>query len=218
MPEHGHQVTGEIAMAGISSGQGMPPDSPDSGLPVVVAGPESRPEIVRYGPGVPGPSPGPTPGGAPAVPTGPTVEEVWREGLPAAGQRRPQLLRRRAGTALSVILLIVSGVVIYLRLHQAPLGVTGAAITQVSNGCTVHVTGRINTTGGAGTVSYEWTFQPQLTAPLPLRQTVAAGQSDVYVSAAIEAHGKGSIAETATLRVLGPGPGRDAIAHVVISC
>jgi hypothetical protein len=123
-----------------------------------------------------------------------------------------------------VILLIASAVVIYLRLHHPPLevtgvtGVTGVAITQVTNGCTVDVTGRISTTGGAGIVSYEWTFQPQLTAPQPMSQTVTAGQSAVDVTAAIEGSGQGSIAQTATLHVLGPGRARDASARVVISC
>ena len=108
--------------------------------------------------------------------------------------------------------------VIYLRLHHPPLGVTGVAITQVTNGCTVDVTGRISTTGGAGIVSYEWTFQPQLIAPQPMSQTVAAGQSAVYVTATIEGQQHGSLAQTVTLRVLGPGQGRDASARVVISC
>jgi hypothetical protein len=164
------------------------------------------------GPGVP--SPGvPSPG-----PTAPTAEQVWRNGLPASRQRRPQPLRRRAGTALSVILLVASVVVIYLRLHHAPLGVTAVAITKASNGCTVDVTGRISTTGGAGVVSYEWTFQPQLIAPRPLSQTVAAGQSAVSVTATIDGQAHGRLAQTVTLRVLGPGAGRTAAAHVIISC
>jgi hypothetical protein len=109
-------------------------------------------------------------------------------------------------------------VVIYLRLHHPPLGVTGVAITQVTNGCTVDVTGRISTTGGAGIVSYEWMFQPQLIAPRPMSQTVTAGQSAVYVTAAIEGQEHGSLPQTVTLRVLGPGQSRDASARVVISC
>jgi hypothetical protein len=151
-------------------------------------------------------------------PTVPTAEEVWRHGLAGNGPRRPQPLRRWAGTGLTVILLVASAVVIYQRLHHPPLGVTGVAITQATNGCTVDVTGRISTTGGAGTVSYEWTFQPQLTAPQPMSQTVTAGQSAVYVTAAIEGSGQGSVAQTATLHVLGPGQARDASDRVVISC
>jgi hypothetical protein len=109
-------------------------------------------------------------------------------------------------------------VVIYLRLHHGPFGVTGVAITgQVKNGCTEDVTGRVDTTGAAGIVSYQWVFQPQLTAPRPLSQSVAAGQSAVYVTAAVEGQGHGSFAQTVTLQVLGPGHG-SASAHVVVSC
>jgi hypothetical protein len=171
--------------------------------------------IVRYGPGVPGSAPG---SAATPAATAPTAEEVWRHGLPANGQRPPHPLRRWAGTGLTVVLLIASAVVIYLRLHHPPLGVTGASITQVTSGCTVHVTGRISTTGGSGIVSYEWTFQPQLIAPQPMSQTVAAGQSAVYVAAAIDGQEHGSLRQTVTLRVLGPGPGHDASAPVAISC
>lgn len=171
-------------------------------------------QIVRHGPGVPWP----TQRAAPAAATGPTAEEVWRHGLPGTRQRRPRPLRRWAGQGLTVILLIASAVVIYLRLHHPPLGVTGVAITQVSNGCTVDVTGQISTTGGAGIISYEWTFQPQLIAPQPMSQTVTAGQSAVYVTAAIEGQEHGSLRQTVTLRVLGPGLGRDASARVLISC
>jgi hypothetical protein len=119
-----------------------------------------------------------------------------------------------------VILLAASGVVIFLRLHHASFGVTGVAITQqVKDGCTVDVTGRISTTGAAGTVSYQWTFQPQQGTPQPLSQSVAAGQSAVYVTAAVEGQGQGQGQGqlTATLRILGPGQD-SASAPVVISC
>jgi hypothetical protein len=158
---------------------------------------------------------------APAVPAGvtvPTAEEVWRHGLPGNGQRRRRPLRRWLGPALTVILLIASAVVIYLRLHHPPFGVNGVAITGVTKGCTVDVAGRISTTGGSGVVSYEWTFQPQLTAPKPMSQSVAAGQTAVYVTVAIEGQEHGSIAQTVTLRVLGPGAARAASARAVISC
>ena len=95
---------------------------------------------------------------------------------------------------------------------------TGVAITGVTSGCTVDVTGRISTTGGAGVISYEWTFQPQLIAPQPMSQSVAAGQTAVYVTAAIDGQQHGSLAQTVTLRVLGPGSGSQASAHAVISC
>jgi hypothetical protein len=169
-------------------------------------------DIIRTGPGVPST----VPGGL----ARPTAEEVWRTGLPAGAPKpaRPHRVRGLAGTALTVILLAASGVVIYLRLHHAPFGVTEVAITQqVKDGCTVDVTGRIGTTGGAGTVSYQWTFQPQREVPQPLSQSVAAGQSAVYVTAAVEGQGHGRLAQTVTLRVLGPG--RDsASAQVVLSC
>jgi hypothetical protein len=109
-------------------------------------------------------------------------------------------------------------VVIFLRLHHPPFGVSGVAITQVTSGCTVDVTGRISTSGGAGTVSYEWAFSPQLIAPQPKSQSVGAGQTTVYVSATIDGEQHGRLAQTVTLRVLGPGPARDATARAVISC
>jgi hypothetical protein len=168
-------------------------------------------QVIRHGPGVPDLAPGR--GGRPA----PTAEEVWRTGLPSA-TRRPRPLRRVAGTTLTVVLLAASGVVIYQRLHHGPFGVTGAAITgQVKDGCTVDVTGRIGTTGAAGIISYQWVFQPHLAAPRPLSQSAAAGQSAVYVTAAVEGQGHGSNAETVTLQVLGPGHG-SASARVVLSC
>jgi hypothetical protein len=172
-------------------------------------------EIVRHGPGVPAV---PAAGQAPAPPAARTAEQVWQTGLPAAAPRRSRPLRRLAGPALSVILLIAAVVVIYLRLHHAPFGVTGVAITQqVKNGCTQDLTGRISTSGGAGTVSYQWVFQPQLAAPQPLSQTVAAGQSAVYVTAAVQGQGHGTLAQTVTLQVLGPAH-ESASARIVVSC
>jgi hypothetical protein len=163
-------------------------------------------EIVRHGPGVPATVPG--------HPAEPTAEEVWRSGVP----RRKRPLRRRVGPVLTVAAFIASIVVIYVRVHHPAFGVTGVAITsQVHSGCTADVTGRISTTGGAGTVSYEWTFQPQAEAPQPLRQSVAAGQTAVYVTAAVEGQGHGTLTQTATLRTLGHGQA-SASARVVISC
>jgi len=185
-----------------------------SGPPLPAGGQLARPgptDIVRHGPGVPAPAGG-------EAPAARTAEQVWRTGLPATAPRRSRPLRRLAGPALSVILLIASGVVIFLRLHHGPFGVTGVAITQqVKNGCTRDVTARIGTSGGAGIVSYQWVFDPQLTAPRPLSQSVAAGQSAVYVTAAIQGQGHGTMAQTITLQVLGPGHG-SASAHVVVSC
>jgi hypothetical protein len=182
------------------------------------------PQIVRYGPGVPGPAPGAAPAAsaafsaAPVAAAAPTAEEVWRHGRSDGRQRRPRPLLRWLSPALSVILLIASAVVIYVRLHHSPLGVDAVAVTRVTSGCTVDVTGRISTNGGSGVVSYEWTFQPQLIAPQPMSQSVAAGQSAVYVTAAIDGERHGSLAQTVTLRVLGPGAGRAASARAVITC
>ncbi len=167
--------------------------------------------IRRYGPGIP------TDPALVAGP-GPTAEQVWRSGLPADPPRRPGRLGRLAGTALTVVLLIASGVVIYLRLHHPALGVTAVAITgQQKDGCATDVTGRIDTTGGAGIVSYEWVFTPQLVAPQPLRQSVDGGQTSVYVTASVQGQGHGQLTQRVTLQVLGPGQ-RSAAANVVISC
>ena len=166
-------------------------------------------QVIRHGPGVPA--------RWQASLAAPTAEQVWHTGLPNA-PRPPHRLRRLAGPALSIALLAASGAVIYLRLHHGPFGVTGVAITtQVKKGCTENVTGRFGTTGAAGTVSYQWVFEPQLGAPRPLSQSVAAGQSAVYVTAAVEGQGHGSLTQTVTLQVLGPGHG-SASTRVVLSC
>jgi hypothetical protein len=147
-----------------------------------------------------------------------TAEEVWRTGQLPARPGPGRRWRQRAGTALTVVLLIASGVVIYLRLHHVPLRVTGVAITaQTRSGCALDITGRISTTGGAGTVSYQWVFTPQQTAPRPVSQSVIAGQSAVYVTATIAGHGHGRLAQQVSLQILGPGQG-SASSHVVISC
>ena len=189
-------------------GQAGPWDSPTS----TVGSPGSA--EVRYGRGVPEATPAgqPATGGA-----GVSAEEVWRTGrLPARPPRRGR--RGRAGTALTALLLIACGVVVYLRLHHAPLAVTGVAITsQVKSGCAVDVTGRIATSGGAGTVSYQWVFTPQVTAPRPLSQSVTAGQTAVYVTVSVQGTGHGQAAQQVTLQVLGPRQG-SASTHVNISC
>ncbi len=166
-------------------------------------------QVIRHGPGVPAPWQ--------ASQAAPTAEQVWRTALPNE-PRRPRRLRRLAGPALSIALLAASGAVIYLRLHHGPFGVTGVAITaQVKHGCTQDVTGRVDTTGAAGTISYRWVFEPQLTAPQPLSQSVTAGQTALYVTAAVEGQGHGRLTQTVTLQVLGPGHG-SASARVVLSC
>lgn len=194
-------------------------------------------QIVRYGPGVPGPG---AAGGAPVAALGtalgtagsaagtvaptpapvtvPTAEEVWRHGVPGARRRPARPWWRWVSPVLTVVVLVASAVVIFLRLHHPAFGVTGVAITRVANGCTADVTGRIATTGGAGTVSYEWTFAPQLIAPRVMSQPVATGQTSVYLSATIDGRQHGRLTQTVTLRVLGPGPARAATASAVISC
>jgi hypothetical protein len=155
------------------------------------------PEIVRYGPGVPA-----TP---PAGQAELTAERAWLGSGPAGPSRRLARLRRLSGAALTVILLAASGVLLYLRFHHAPFRVTGVAITQQThNGCGIDVTGRITTDGSAGTVSYQWVFQPEQQPPRPLSQSVVAGQHAVYVTVALEGQGHGTASGAVTLQVLGP--------------
>jgi len=177
--------------------------------------PEIRPfqpptGIVRYGPGVPA---------APlAQQPGLPAERVWRTGQPQAPARRRRRPGRLIGTAVTVILLAASGIVLYLRFHHPPFHVTGVAISQRTRaGCGVDVTGRIATNGGAGTVSYQWLFQPGLGPPQPLSQSVIAGQQAVYVTVAVEGSGHGRASQTVTLQVLGPDP-MNASTAVVVSC
>jgi hypothetical protein len=167
-------------------------------------------EVVRYGPGVPA-----TP---PASQAGLTAEHIWRTGLPPEAHRRPARQRRWFGTALTVLLLAASGVVLYLRFHHAPFHVTGVVISQQTRtGCGIDVTGRITTNGSAGTVSYQWVFRSDRQPPQPLSQSVVAGQHAVYVTVAVEGKGHGSATQTVTLQVLGPDPGTASKA-VVVSC
>jgi hypothetical protein len=122
------------------------------------------------------------------------------------------------GSALTVILLIAAGVVLYLRFHHAPFQVSSAKIvSETKNGCGVNVTGRIDTNGAAGTVSYQWVFQPQVQAPQPLSQSVVAGQHSVYVTVAVEGQGHGSASQKVTLQVLGPDTASDT-ESVTVSC
>jgi hypothetical protein len=163
-------------------------------------------DVVRYGPGVP------------VSQAGATAEQVWRTGRLPEPARRPGRLRRLAGAALTVIFLAAAGVVLFLRFHHAPFHVTGVAITQqTKTACGVDLTGRINTNGSAGTVSYQWVFRPQVQAPQPLNQSVTAGQHAAYVTVAVEGEGHGSASQTVTLQVLGPDTGTATI-HVSVSC
>ena len=171
-------------------------------------------EVVRYGPGVPASQAAVSAGQA-----GVAAESVWRSGRrpgPPPGRTR---LRRRQGLLLTVILLVAAGVVVYLRFFDHPsLHVTGVEILRSTRtGCTVDVTGRIDTNGGAGTVSYQWVFRPQTQAPQPLSQSLAAGQHTVDVTIAVEGQGHGTVSQLVTLDVLGPGTGT-ASSTVTLSC
>jgi hypothetical protein len=171
-------------------------------------------EVVRYGPGVPASQAAVSAGQA-----GVAAESVWRTGRrpgPPPGRAR---LRRRLGLLLTVILLVAAGVVVYLRFFDHPsLHVTEVRISPPTRtGCTVDVAGRIDTNGGAGTVSYQWVFQPQTQAPQPLNQSLVAGQHTVYVTVAVEGQGHGTVFQRVTLDVLGPGTGT-ASTTVTISC
>ena len=98
-------------------------------------------------------------------------------GAPARAAKRPHRLRRIAGTAFTVLLLAAAAVVLFLRFHHAPFHTSGATIIAESkSGCAVNVTGRIDTNGAAGTVSYQWVFQPQSEAPQPQSQSAISGQ------------------------------------------
>ena len=184
-------------------------------LPESAAAPQPpESEVVRYGPGVPVSQAAVSAGQA-----GVAAEGVWRTGRrpgPPPGRSR---LRRRLGLLLTVILLVAAGVVVYLRFFDHPtLHVTGVHISPPTRtGCTVDVTGRIDTNGGAGTVSYQWVFRPQTQAPQPLKQSVGAGQHQVYVTVAVEGQGHGTRSQLVTLDVLSPGTGTASTA-VTISC
>ena len=176
------------------------------------APPPSASQVVRHGPGVPGV--------AAASQTG--AESVWRTGRPDGPpprQARLRRVRRVLGSALTVILLIAAGVIVWLRFfHHTPFHVSAVAITQqTKTACGVDVTGRIATNGSAGTISYQWVFRPQTQAPQPLSQSVTAGQHAVYVTVAVEGQGHGSAAQTVTLDVLGPDTGT-ASTVVSINC
>jgi hypothetical protein len=158
----------------------------------------------------------------PASQAGVAAESVWRTGHrpgPPPRQGRLRRARRVLGSALTVILLIVAGVVVWLRFFDHPaFHVTGVSIPrQTKTSCGVNLTGEIVTNGSAGTVSYQWVFQPQTQAPQPLSQTVTAGQHDVFVTVAVQGQGHGIATQTVTLDVLGPDSGT-ASTLVSISC
>jgi hypothetical protein len=190
---------------------GRAPGHPASGRTTRAGEPANRPpDIRRYGPGVPA-----TP---PASRAELTAEHVWRAGVPVRSSRGRRRLLRLSGSALTVILLAASGVLLYLRLHHEPFRVTAVAITQQTrNGCGVDVTGHIATNGSAGTVSYEWLFRPDRQPPQPLDQSVENGQHAAFVTVAVQGQGHGSTSQTVTLQVLGTHP-QAASAVVTVSC
>ena len=190
-----------------------PPPSPYAAPPPSPYGapPSSPPsEVLRYGPGVPASQPGAA------------AESVWRTGRrpePPPRQRQLRRLRRLLGLALTLILLVAAGIVLYLRFFDHPaFHVTGAEIVkQAANGCAVDVTGQITTNGAAGTVSYQWVFRPQTQAPQPLSQSVVSGQHAVFVTVVVEGQGHGSATQMVTLDVLGPDTRSDST-NVTVSC
>jgi hypothetical protein len=175
-------------------------------------------EVVRYGPGVPVATPPGTPVVPPAGQAGWTAGQLSRTGRPPAALPRARRWRRRSSTAVTIVLLAASGVLLFLRLHHAPLHVTGVELSQrAGSGCQVEVSGRIATNGSAGTVSYQWTFQPGQQISQPLQQSVTAGQHAVLVTVAVEGSGHGSASQQVTLKVLSPDQ-LSAAAPVTISC
>jgi hypothetical protein len=172
--------------------------------PLIVPAPEN---LVRYGPGVPAATPG--------ARVELTAERAWRDGPPAPARRRPRL-RQVLGSVLTVILLAVSGVLFYLRFHNPPLHVTGAAIVRSGRaGCRVTVTGQISTNGGPGAVTYQWLFP--IGPPLTLHQSVSAGQRAVNVQVTVDGSGHGKASQLVWLQVLRPDR-RTASKSVLVSC
>ncbi len=124
-----------------------------------------------------------------------------------------------ASTVVTVLLLAAAGVLLFLRFHHAPFSVSGASIAEVTqNGCTVNVTGKIDTNGAAGTVSYQWVFTPQQQAPQPLSQSVVSGQNAAFVTVSVQGQGgHGTATEQVTLQVLSPN--QETASRVIkISC
>ena len=184
-----------------------PPAPPTRFDPVSPPPPASPPpELVRYGPGVP-----PSQAGL-------SAEQVWRTGQIPQPPKRPVRYRALASLALTVLLLVAAGVLLFLRFHHSPFKVTGVpTLTTAQNGCTINVTGQIPTNGSSGTVSYEWVFTPQQGAPQPLSQSVVSGQHDVFVTVAVQGQGHGAATEQVTLQVLGPNQ-ESASTVVKVSC
>jgi hypothetical protein len=177
-------------------------------------------ELVRHGPGVPGTTAASEVAAVSAA--GVAAESVWRTGRrtgPAPRSIQFRRIRRVLGSVLTVLLLLAAAVIVYLRFFDhPPLKVSSVAIKQVTHsGCAVDVTGQIATNGAAGTVHYQWVFQPQTQAPQPLAQSVVSGQHDIYVTVSVQGKGHGSATESVKLDLLGPGTGT-ASTNVALSC
>ena len=207
-----HTGVGEPGMAGPSY---IPSHARPTGQPAQPAQPAQAgravpaPEFTRYGPGVPATSP---PGAAH------TAERIWRTGHTDRPPRRLRRWRGLARSALTVILLAASAVVLYLRFHHTPFHVTGVAITQQTQSrCGVKLTGQIRTNGAAGTVSYQWLFQPGQQTPQPLSQSVSAGRNTVDVTVALQGSGRGIASRTVTLQILDPDSQADSTT-VILRC
>jgi hypothetical protein len=191
------------------AGSGEPAAAGPPGTPAQASSAYPASGLTRYGPGVPV---------TPPAGAAQTAERVWRTGRLDKPSRRPRRGRGLAGTALTVLLLAASAVVLYLRFHHAPFHVTQVEITQQTrSGCGVNVTGQISTNGAAGTVSYQWLFRPGQQAPQPLSQSVAAGQNAVYVTVAVRGSSHGRASRAVTLQILGPDH-RTTSTSVVLHC
>jgi hypothetical protein len=186
----------------------MPAPAPSPAPQASAVPAQAGSDVVRVGPGVP-----PSQAGA---------ESVWRTGRPVGPpprQARMRRMRRWLGLALTLALLIAAGVVLWLRFFNHPaLSVSEVTITQqLKSGCALDVTGKITTNGSAGTISYQWVYQPQNEAPQPLNQSLVAGQKVVYVTVAVQGQGHGAASQQVTLDVLGPNAKSDTI-NVNLSC
>jgi hypothetical protein len=166
-------------------------------------------EVVRSGPGVPAPEAGDKASRA---------EQIWRGGLTPGPARRLKL-RRLLGSALTVVLLAASGVVLYLRFHHTPpVQVTSVTIARRTTiACGVDVSGRIDTNGSAGTVSYQWLVQPGRRQPRPKTVAVTSGQHVAQVTLILPLTGHGRASELVTLQVLAPDP-KAVSATVAVRC
>lgn len=188
-----------------------PPTEVDHSGEAPVAAPGLAPaEVVRYGPGVPD---------APAADRAQlTAERAWHGSAPASRSRPPSWLRLLVSWPVTVIVLIASGVVLYLRFHHVPIHVTSVTVSHGTQaGCGTDVTGRIVTNGAAGTVTYQWLVAPQTRPPSPLEQSVVSGQRAMTVTLDIQGAGQGSASQAVTLQVLSPDPA-SVSTRVVISC